>query len=333
MKRGYRDSVRGGEGASAPSCFNAFSLLELLVAMVVLVLFLGILLSASNQSGVILQRANNQARAYQSARFAFDLITRTLSQSTLNVYYDYDDPGEPAAYIRKSDLHFVIDAPPLDSFEQGNAIFFQAPLGRTGDVANYGGLPGLLNAVGYYVTYGKDPGLPPFLQALDRNRFRLMQYLDPSEDLGVYSSIAKQWFSKTALQNHSSVIADNVILLLFWPRLSEAEDPIGNSLSDNYLYDSRLPAAPAAQKITTHQQPPLVEVTLVAIDESDANRLPDQSTPPIEITEALEDLFQKSTRNDYASDLASLEGRLAAKGIGYRVLTRTVALRESKWTK
>lgn len=339
-----------GRGASP----TGFSLIEVLAAMAVLALLMVVLFSAVNQTGSLWQRAKNQAGAYQSGRFAFDQITSTLAQSTLNVSYGYDNATKPTKYIRKSDLHFVIDPPPIENFGQGNAIFFQAPLGRTGseeDDSSTGtdeknspkGLPGLLNAVGYYIIYGKDPGLPPILEGFDRNRFRLMQFIDPSEKLKVYEGAKeeapdvnrkdrKAWFLNDDLEKNSTVIAENVILLLFWPRLSVEEDPDGDELTKDYLYNSRDGTA-LAQKVTTNQQPPMVQVTMVALDETSANRLGDDSTPPEVIESALQGLFTTSTVDDYTEDLETLEDRLNQAGIGHRVFTGTVTIRESRWTK
>lgn len=321
---------------------TGFSLIEVLAAMAVLALLMVVLFSAVNQTGSLWQRAKNQAGAYQSGRFAFDQITSTLAQSTLNVSYGYDNPTKPTKYIRESDLHFVIDQPPIDDFGQGNAIFFQAPLGGT-DLADAQGLPGLLNAVGYYIIYGKDPGLPLSLESFDRNRFRLMQFIVPSEKLKVYEAQEKEsdadpkaWFlDDKLLEKNSTVIADNVILLLFWPRLSVEEDPEGDELTkpaNNYLYDSR-DGSGSAQKVTTNQQPPMVQVTMVALDETGANRLEDDSTPPAVIESALQGLFTTSNLDSYTEDLATLEDRLNQAGIGHRVFTGTVTIRESKWTK
>jgi len=317
-----------GPGRKAPG----FTILEMLVAMVIFLLLMGILLSVVNQSGNVWQKARDRVDSHQSARFAFDLVTRTLSQSTLNVQGSYDNPSKPTTFIRRSDLHFVIDPPPGEKFGQGNAIFFQAPAGRTADFARYGGVAGLLNAAGYYVTYGKNPKLPAFLRKFDHEKFRLMQFLEPAESLKVYTTTGKTWFTDTLSQN-SHVIADNIIFMLFWPRLSAEEDASGDVLSKDYTYDSRLPAAPAPQELTTHQQPPLVRVTMIAIDETASRRLPASAAPPVVITNALAGLFTKSTEADFTADLATLEARLTAARIGYRVFDKLIPLRESKWNK
>lgn len=310
----------------------AFTLIELLVAMAVMMILLLILLSTLGETGKVWQRSRDKVGAFQSARLAYERIVRTLGQSTLNVYTGYDDPSKPTAHIRKSDLHFVIDPPPVANFGQGNAVFFQAPLGKTSDPSSFAGLSETLNALGYYVTYGEDPNLPAFLKAFDRNRFRLMQFLDPSEELAVYKTTSKNWFTDS-LDDHSTVLANDVILLLVWPRISSEEDPQGTALTTDYRYDSRLPAAPAAQAITTNQQPPLVQVTLVAIDEKSALRLEQGGTPPAKITQALSGLFQTSSEAAYKNDLSTLESRLNAAGIGYRIFSSVLPLRESKWSK
>lgn len=324
------------------SARRGFTMVEMLIAMAVFLILMAVLLSMIGQSGAILQRTQNEVGSYRAARFAFNLITRTLSQSRMNVYENYDSVTAPTTYLRKSDLHFVIDSPsnvtPSVTFNQGNAVFFQAPLGQTQSASSYGGLPGLLNSVGYYVTYGKNPSLPFLLQGYDRNRFRLMQFLAPAENMTVYVTNAnpKAWF-QTPLQatppSYINVIADNVILLLFWPRLSIDEDAAGSELTSNYLYDSAYNATLIPQPPTANQQPPLVQVTLVAIDETFAARLPNTAAPPSVITSALQGLFASSTQSTYTSDLNQLEKNLTQAHIGYQVFNSMVQLRETKWDK
>ena len=318
---------------------RGFTLVELLVAMVVFTIMMTFLISTVSQASTIWQHSRNEIGSYQSVRFAFNLMTRTLAQSRMNVYQDYDDATTPTKYLRKSDLEFVIDDPqstPL--FNQGNSIFFQAPLGQTDsfgqttDKPDLGGLPGTLNTVGYYVTYGKDPNLPSFLTNYDRNRFRLIQMLVPTENMTVSTppagstGIDHSWYTShlpPAEKKYVNVVANNVILLLCWPRLSEQEDPTGDALTQiqgsTYRYDSRLSNMQDPQPPTANQQPPLVQVTFVAVDDTWANRLPDSSTPPAQITDALQGLFTKSTVTDYTADLAKLESRLSSAHVGYRV--------------
>jgi len=312
-----------------------FTLVEMMVAMAVTLLLMTVLLTTLSQTASIWQRTRERVGSYQSARFAFDLIRKTLSQATMNVYSGYDNDTTPTAYLRKSDLNFVIATPPRSDFGQGNAVFFQAPLGITADANSTTPLPALLNATGYFLDYGKDPDLPSNLAALDRNRFLLKQYRAPSETMSVFTDkTGDTWFKQDIADGKNlSVIAQNVILMLFWPRLPEEEDTTGNALSENFLYNSRSGANVVPQPLTANQAPPLVQVTLVAVDEISMRRLSDAATPPTEIVSALQSLFRISTSDAYAADLGVLEARLNAAKIGYQVFTATIPIRESKWSK
>src|SRR5690606_10668269 len=126
-------------------------------------------------------------------RNAFTAITRQLSQATLNTYYDYlldPDTGIPTRYIRQSDLHFVAGKD-LIANQQTHAVFFQAPLGYT-TAAPYSDMDTLLNASGFFLMRGTDQERPAFLNTLpnsppDNVRFRLMQFLQPAENLSIYN--------------------------------------------------------------------------------------------------------------------------------------------------
>ncbi len=320
---------------------SGFTLVEMLVAVTVFLLLMGILFSVISQAGSAWQRTRNEADAFQSARFAFNLITRTLSQSRMNVYTDYDNPSMPTAYRRKSDLNFVVVAPPVANFGQGNAIFFQAPANWTSN-SDLSGMPGLLNSVGYYVTYGPNPFLPDFLQRFDRNRFRLMQMLKPPEQMTAISSISSNgvspdsWYTKD-LSTYSTVIADNVVCLVFWPRLSSTENPDGDVLTSimgqGYQYNSRYNASASPQPITANQQPPLVEVALVAIDKTAAGRLPNSASPPPEVVSALSGLFTVANADRFSTDLSTLEAKLNNANLNCRVFRTTVQLKESRWSR
>jgi uncharacterized protein (TIGR02599 family) len=162
-----------------------------------------------------------------------------------------------------------------------------------------------------------------------------MQFLTPAEEMNVYSSGSvqpKSWF-QAMLSDYSDVIADNVILVLFWPRLAKEEDPVGSSLTGNYRYDSHTGEGQIPQPVTNNQQPPLVQVTMVAIDETAANRLPDTETPPSQVADALQGLFTRSTEEGFKQDFAELERRLTAAKISYQTFNSMVSLRETKWSK
>lgn len=302
------------------------------MATMVLAVMLTMLLGVISQTSSVTQMATQKISAFQGARAAFDIMARNVSQATLNAYWDYDRLPSPTRYLRKSELHFLIGNAGLSPFPgtpgTGQALFFQAPIGVTTEQSKFGGLETLLNALGYYVEYGPQEGLPPpFPEAAPVYRYRLMQAIQPTEDLAVYAeTTGNEWVDGMAAS--ASAVADNVICLVVWPMRSPEDDPGGLQLSTNFSYDSRDAALANPQPATANQLPPVVQLTIVAIDEKSAARICVGQTPPEEISGALEGLFQKA--ENYNEDLAKLESALSAANINSRAFSTTVALRESK---
>lgn len=310
-----------------------FTLVEVLVASAILILMLTLILNIISQASAVTRHASEKISSFQNARLAFEMINRNLSQSTLNGYWDYDDPNTPSKYLRKSELHFVVGKAGVSPFPgtagTGEAIFFQAPLGINGNASSYGGLDGLLNACGYYVEYGTDPPPAIFQSATSPYRYRLMQVIQPTENLAVYNSTTgNSWVS--TLAPNALPVADNIVYLAIWPRKPITEDALGSSLTTDFTYDSRLNATLTNQPETANQLPPLVQVTMVAIDESSAAQFCKDSNPPSQISSAMQSVSGISTQTAFDSDLAALTAKLAASRINYQVFTAVVPLRESK---
>ncbi len=325
-----RCSVRGwGCGGSAEresAGGRAFTLLEVLVSTAVFALLVGFLFVAVNDSTRIFQRANDQMATFQEARTAFDMLTRSLRSATLNTYWDYDNVNNPQKYIRQSDLHFVL-RPGSAAGVGKDGVFFQSASSYNEDNRP---LTGLLNTCGFFVEYGPDN--PP-AGVLVRDRYRLKQILLPGSQMTAFSSTNATdfgWFTG-ALAGAVS-LGENIILLRIWPRMKEplnAADPGSDSLSDSYSYNSRTGATASPQPITANQMPPLLDVTMVAIEESSAKRL-----APGTLDGILNGLFEVSKQADYEADLATLETGLknAQPPIAYRVFRATVPVAESKWS-
>ena len=377
-----------------------FTLVEMLVSMVILIVILVVGFNLLNQTAGIWQRSIQQVQAFQSARLGFDLVTRDLSQSTLNTYLEYIDgqaaPGpyfasetsyntRPARYVRKSDLHFVcaysgLAMVPGGSAEQqpvpgtigtGTSVFFQAPLGYTApywtsttsgtpDKDDYNGLPSILNAVGYFVEFGPDTVLPAHVTANavnQKHRYRLKQLLIPSDRDTIYpvyrSTVPaydpknpSRWFTGTNLTRPDDTgtgspasnvhpVADNILALVV-----RVEDPAAPDLTGTthpYLYDSHLGERLDPQPLMANQMPPVVQVTMVAIDEISALRMNSGTTEPAAIRTLLNKQVNGKARfadlTHYADDLADLEEGLLKLRINYRVFSTAVPVRESKWTK
>jgi uncharacterized protein (TIGR02599 family) len=313
---------------------EGFSLLELLVSVTILAIIVVVLMSMLNSSASVWRRGSSKIQAFQEARAAYEGMTRKISQATLNTYWDYDyDPatGNPTKYKRQSELAFVSgpQATLLSATAEPrtHAIFFQAPLGYTTNTA-YANLRSLLNACGFFLEFGDDlADRPGFLTSgtivPTRQRFRLKELWQPSENLSVYASTpATNWFAATP----SSTLAENIIALVILPKLPEKEDPEADDLAPSFGYDS----TDSSRTNTVNQLPPLVQVVMVAIDESSAKRFENGNTAPTYGVDWA-GLFQ--TADKLQADLQSLEAQLAANNVTYQIFNSSIPIEGAKWSR
>jgi uncharacterized protein (TIGR02599 family) len=302
---------------------NAFTLLELMLAMTVLVLLMVLIMQVVGFTQKVTTLVSGQLQSFQEARIGFERLARKLPQATLNTYWDYDNPTNPTKYQRNSELQFLC-GPTGNSLFSGlldpqknpsHALFFEAPIGFFKS-SNYSGMETLLNACGYYIQFGSDAAQKPFSQypslIRERWRFRLMEWLPPSESLAIYKKTnanpsynASDWIDLTATETVHP-LADNVVALIVLPKLSPSEDSTGTQLSSDYCYDSRTSVTSDVRK---NQLPPLVQIVMVAIDEPSATRLAalyGSTMPPL----VPATLFQTSSK--FQEDLDTLESILKA---------------------
>ncbi len=285
--------------------------------------------------------------AFQSARTGFEAVSRTLGIATLNPYWDYFDANRdsrgtstnftPDLYGRQSDLHFLstqTNFSTLSSLEPvGHSLFFQAPLGyfTNTTAANP---PGSLNPCGFFVAFGNDPTKPGLAELKERPRFRLYQWLPSSESLIVNPNTGRltnsSWVAPT---NGVRPLADNIIA--FVVRVPSTTASGYSTNATDYGWDSLTPWESGTQPAQMHQLPPLVNITMVAIDEAAANRLAgtastaDSAASELGISN-LSNLF--ITASEYDNDLETLGTALSGKQIPYRIFTTTVPLRGSRWS-
>ena len=313
---------------------RGFTLIEVMTSVVIGILILVVLLSMILQVSTIWRRSAGKIESFQSARIGFELLVRELSQATLNTYLDYDNAVTPTRYLRKSELDFVISPAGASGFpgteNTGQSVFFQAPLHAVADTASYGAMDTLLNACGYYVSFTDDATVPAHVAGtVNRHRYRLMRMVVPAEQNTIYkTATGNAWFLGVDPTSTVSPVADNVIALLIRP-----QDPgsIPPDVTGDYTYDARLNVSASPQPITAAQLPPVLQITLVAIDESTSRRLIHGAEEPGEITRALAVRFRKSAL--FQADLNDLENDLDAAHIPYRIFSSAVPLRESKWSK
>jgi uncharacterized protein (TIGR02599 family) len=156
----------------------------------------------------------------------------------------------------------------------------------------------------------------------------------------------------------SHVLAENVIALSILPKLSPedakeakiAENRRETILAPNYSYHSAV-AGPALNETTPllkgvlntkHQLPPVVQVTMIAIDELSAQRanlrLPTDDPFGVQNANFLtnaskqsEDLLYNSL--DSTPSASSIEKRLIDRKLNYRIFSTNVHLRGAKWSK
>jgi uncharacterized protein (TIGR02599 family) len=155
-----------------------------------------------------------------------------------------------------------------------------------------------------------------------------MQACRSTENLQTYQKVNSGWVS--GINASAAPIAENIIFMAVWPRLSPNTDPEGDDLTQNFAYNSRGWSGPGSQPPSSNQLPPMLQLTIVAIDEKAAARLCTQSSPPGDLTGALNGLFTKSNAEDFQEDLANLQATLNEKRISHRVFTTLVPIRESK---
>lgn len=257
---------------------KAFTLVEVLVSLTVLIVLLLVSAQVIGTVQSTWTASNARVSQFREARTAFDIITRNLSQATLNTYIDYDRSylGEdvtrmsttaPANYVRKSDLRFVCgDAADLagggsnSSLFPGHALFFQAPLGVAHDPA-YVGLDRLLCGRGYFVQFTDDSPFRPSVlpPAQPRYRYRLMEFSPPAERNLIYPELtdgappiankSNQWFANAAytvgeqdqdLANRGLTrpIADNIVALVIAPIVDTPNNADPNAKEVLFEYDS-----------------------------------------------------------------------------------------------
>jgi len=337
---------------------QAFTLIELLLSIGILSIVLVTTTSLLNTSLNQLRVSEAGFGQFQESQAAFETMTSRLSSCELNPYYDYQYPGNnlatvPTGYKLESDLHFVSGRASggTNSLLQGSnypshAVFFHGTFGLT-EQTPWKGLGTLLNSWGYFIEFGDDSteratflnggATPP------RYRFRLKELQVPSEALQTYAvglstlpspTVANlyQWFRIPAADSATThTLAENIIAMVITPLMTNAAGNLSNELAPAYTYDSRTYqyASTGLAERTRHKLPPLLRITLVALDEVSAQQLQDDngsSMPDLGIG----GLF--SNPSQYESDLATLESALVGQKLRYRVFSTMIRLRNARWT-
>lgn len=221
------------------------------------------------------------------------------------------------------------------------------------------------------------PYRPPFLNENNavppRSRLRLMEYspttemnriyadgfrlIDPTDRTKIKNS--RRWFQEaltTVVQQNEQVatraftrpIAENILTLVISPRIETNVASGGGggvqpfSIAPQYEFDSVLVTSPGATTSgslqgTQHQMPPLLRVTMVALDQRGGETLSSNVSLRQEVLNGVSNLFTSAA--DYDADLegtpdeyGKLKKLLLEKKLDYRVFTTTIALKQARWS-
>jgi uncharacterized protein (TIGR02599 family) len=167
-------------------------------------------------------------------------------------------------------------------------------------------------------------------------RFRLKQWQVAAENFSLYSQSAtangKKFLGANSLswisfQNSvPRTIAENVIALIISPRAPEVNGNAGAPMTANYFYNSRNDGTSALELSQKHQLPPTVEVVLVSMDETSAQRIQGNSTMPPQLVDPA--LF--ADPQDLEKDVQTLLARLDSQKIKYVVLRSIITVRAAQ---
>lgn len=334
---------------------QGFSLIELMVAMGILSVLMLMLTALLDQVQRSWRFSESRISQFREARVAFDLITKNLGQASLNNYWevkDDDKDGIYDGYYRTSELHFAtMEAKELGQVGTqapvGQAVFFQAPLGFS---SQYRNLNNLFNGRGYFVAFGGDKRFrPSFVESEERYRYRLMEFRPPAEGNQIFQDgqeerdlqrpqVFTQWFKQDLpigegnFESHLNPLAENIIFLVVSPRDSLPEsgsrDDTFSDIAPNYKFNSNNTEKNFQE--FAQQLPPLVRVTMIAIDETAAVRLEESSGEPSKIKGALENRFQDTRK--FAEDVQSVTDALNELNVSHKIFSSMVMLRGSKWS-
>lgn len=192
--------------------------MEMLVSIAILTIILAVLAQVTSALEVSVTQTTSAVHEFEAARDAFEVMTRRISQATLNSYNDVPPAATQLTvigYTRASELRFISGpasasnagaslagtSGPLfgsitNPYHPSHAIFFQAPLGKMSSTASasLSSLTQAMNTCGYYIEWNNDSSVsgglnivPPFISNYaPRWRYRLMEMIEPSDSLTIY---------------------------------------------------------------------------------------------------------------------------------------------------
>ena len=337
---------------------TAFTLVEVLVSMVILAMMMLIITTVISQAQRSWKAASSKVSQFREARLAFDTITRTLRQASLdshrtlmygNETFSTEPLQPPDGSGRTAHLGIkfgmasnLVDGGGSSSLLPGHAVVFQAPLGKTamgeGTDTDISGLKNLLCVRGYFVEFGTDASFLPkelVSRLQPRYRYRLYEYQPNTENNTVYNiSNGQGWTSirKDDAKNTLRPIADNILMLGFAVSfaLPSGSEPrlAGSSVSLEYNYDSYNAPSDAMK----HRLPRYVQVFMIAMDEESATRLAQihNTSPPDSVRSSGATFTNPSQLYGESGDLARVRAYMDSQRLNYRIFNSSVLIMGSE---
>jgi len=247
---------------------EAFTLLEILAAVVILGLLVIALASISRQVGDAWQRVEAASQRREAARTVFHFLVRELRMAAAPV---------PDPQTGEANLQLLLNLPATTDRPGGvppallnpHALFFQAPLQRDARL-------GELALVGYFIHWDTTtPG---------QARPVLARYYVPPSDTTHYTlySDTPPWpsfapaLAPATPPDYQGWLSDHVLALWMRALDSQGEPITVNAAGEpmGYGFDSREGYRDASgQVFRAPALPPMVEIALVTIDTRTASRL------------------------------------------------------------
>jgi uncharacterized protein (TIGR02599 family) len=209
---------------------------------------------------------------------------------------------------------------------------YRRPLDRANDIRRYRNDPQILSV-----------DKTEYVGLIDRGRKPSDKWMRP---LWMEEALARENNKEGSGENdfrfkYGRVLADNIVALVILPKVAQKDRETPgriDDLSPDYMYDSwRILAVDPKERWKAaryNQLPPIIQVTMVAIDEPSAARIADKYRD--KLPEWTDGLFVKVTsEQNFRNELADLEKRLATDPTkpNYRVFSTDVVIRGSKWSK
>ncbi len=209
----------------------------------------------------------------------------------------------------------------------------------------------LFNGRGYFVGYGPNTRFrPSFVRGDPENRYRLFEFRPPAESNQIFADGDEErskgepqqfdsWYKQALgsvgeggdFESHLNPLAKNILTLVISPRdtpLTGADGRIdtASEIADDYNFDSNDRTDTFAS--FSQQVPPLVRMTMVAIDEAAGARFDNGSGSVPDLIPS--GLFEQTGK--YEEDVTKLGESLSEAGVNYKVFSTMVMLRSAKWS-